>query len=153
MTNKLKMTNEWLSLIANLGVLAGIIFLAIEIQQNTNIARATAYQQVSQEISTIRSMLLADAELDEVWGKYQDGSSLELNDRQARRVRTVLRSMFSAYENAYYFYTLGVMTDSEWNRFERGACRHIDNIGNDERLRSIPATDEFTDYLRICFNE
>jgi|GEM_PF-1864967 len=34
--------NQWLSLIANLVVLVGIIFLAIEIQQNTNAARYEA---------------------------------------------------------------------------------------------------------------
>ena len=28
--------NQWLTLVANLGVVAGIIFLAYEIQQNTN---------------------------------------------------------------------------------------------------------------------
>jgi hypothetical protein len=32
---KLSAINDWLTLAANIGVLAGIIFLAMEIQQNT----------------------------------------------------------------------------------------------------------------------
>ncbi len=36
--------NKWLSLLANLGVLAGIIFLAVEIQQNTAVSQFEALQ-------------------------------------------------------------------------------------------------------------
>ncbi len=32
-------TNQWIMIAANVGVLAGIIFLAVELQQNTKIPR------------------------------------------------------------------------------------------------------------------
>ena len=41
---KFEQLNSWLSLLANLGVLAGIIFLAIEIQQNTETSKFEALQ-------------------------------------------------------------------------------------------------------------
>lgn len=41
---KIENLNNWLSLLANFGVLAGIIFLAIEIQQNTEISQFEALQ-------------------------------------------------------------------------------------------------------------
>jgi hypothetical protein len=36
--------NQWLTLAANFGVLAGIVFLAFEIQQNTSMMRSEIYQ-------------------------------------------------------------------------------------------------------------
>ena len=47
---KLIKINHWLTLAANLGVIAGLVFLAIEIRQNTNIAKAEAYRQNIQDI-------------------------------------------------------------------------------------------------------
>jgi hypothetical protein len=36
--------NQWLSLIANFGVIAGIVFLGLEVQQNSNAIQAQTYQ-------------------------------------------------------------------------------------------------------------
>ncbi len=41
----LKKLNQWLTLFANIGVLAGIIFLGFEIRQNTQIMKADAIQE------------------------------------------------------------------------------------------------------------
>jgi len=43
---KLHSVNEWLTLIANVGVLAGIIFLALEIQQNSEALLAGSRQDL-----------------------------------------------------------------------------------------------------------
>ena len=38
--------NKWLSLVANVAILGGLVFLALEIQQNTNAIRSTAVQEL-----------------------------------------------------------------------------------------------------------
>jgi len=38
--------NSWLTLAANLGVLAGFVFLGLEIRQDNSLAQAAAYQQI-----------------------------------------------------------------------------------------------------------
>ena len=48
--------NQWLSLAANFGVIAGIVFLAFEIQQNSEAIKAQTYQsrtEAAQELSTV----------------------------------------------------------------------------------------------------
>lgn len=37
---KIQKLNNWLTLLANVGVIAGIVFLGIEVQQSSNIAIA-----------------------------------------------------------------------------------------------------------------
>ena len=59
----LEKLNHWLTLAANLGVLAGIIFLAIEIQQSTNAQLATSRQQVMEADLVLVTNLIQYPEL------------------------------------------------------------------------------------------
>ena len=121
-------------LLANFGVIAGIIFLGIEVRQNTNISRASAYQQLTQEISNTRSWLISDESLNEAYGFYLSGRSSELEDATMDRVGMVIRNFFGTYENAYYFYSLGIITETEWQRFKDAACSHIKRMEAEERI-------------------
>ena len=62
--------NQWLTLIANLGVIAGLIFLGFEIRQNTNIAKASAYRDNIQDIAAWRELTITDPELSRMFGLY-----------------------------------------------------------------------------------
>jgi hypothetical protein len=48
--------NQWLTLLANFGVLIGIIFLVVEIQQNTTMMRATTSQERSGDLLELIGM-------------------------------------------------------------------------------------------------
>ena len=50
--------NKWLSLVANLGVLVGIIFLGLEIQQNTSYLRRGEMNATMDQISVMRMEML-----------------------------------------------------------------------------------------------
>ena len=39
--------NKWLTLVANFAILAGLVFVALEIQQNTNAIRSAAVQEAT----------------------------------------------------------------------------------------------------------
>jgi len=52
--------NKWLTLAANVGVLAGIIFLAIELQQNTNMMQAQTRQAITENSNSINIVLTSD---------------------------------------------------------------------------------------------
>jgi len=101
---KFEQLNTWLSLFANLGVLAGIFFLAIEIQQNTETSKFQALQanrnarieyfsgmRDSEYIIPILSKLSAGEELtNEELGRasrhYQAAWSLEYYDWAQREM-------------------------------------------------------------------
>ena len=52
---KLKRASTYLSLIANFGVVIGIVFLVIEINQNTNAIYASTTQALEQSVSEVIS--------------------------------------------------------------------------------------------------
>ena len=50
--------NKWLTLIANLGVFAGLVFLAIELNQNNTLMMASTFQQRSNDLISISSLVI-----------------------------------------------------------------------------------------------
>jgi hypothetical protein len=81
--------NRWLSLAANIGVIGGIIFLAIEIGQNRESldqanrlslldARTTEVEQYNE----FRNLLAQDKELSDLWVKGRSGEPLDASEAQ-----------------------------------------------------------------------
>ena len=50
---RLKRLNEWLALLANLGVIAGIVFLAIEVNQNNLLMKSQTRSDIAQSITDV----------------------------------------------------------------------------------------------------
>ena len=80
--------NKWLTLVANIGVLAGIIFLAIEVGQNqssldeTNaINRADTAFKATEYFNVTRSMLAQDEQLARIWIEGSAGNELTQVDQ------------------------------------------------------------------------
>ncbi len=116
--------NEWLTVVANLGVIAGLVFLGFEIRQNTNIARATAYRENIQDIAAWRTLIIADPELARLHNTYSDAGIAALDDTDQHRIAALINNVMGIYENAYFSRRYGIVGDEEWQRFQTGACIH-----------------------------
>jgi hypothetical protein len=80
MTEKL---NKWLSLIANFGVIVGLLFLGYEIRQNTTQLRAEASYSINEGLSMINAGIYGDSELANIHVRGKaDFSSLDPTERQ-----------------------------------------------------------------------
>ena len=133
--------------LANIGVLAGIIFLGIEFQQNTNIARASAYRENVQDIAEWRSLIASDPDLSRIVDMYTGGAFSDLDPSEINRLSYLINNLFGSYENAFYATKFGIIGESEWQRFEIGACLHfgwVTEYGMSTRF----ITEEFRAYLR-----
>ena len=63
---KPKKLNAWLTLVANFGVIAGLIFLGYEIRQNTTQLRAEALYSINEAISMLNAGVYNDAVLADI---------------------------------------------------------------------------------------
>ena len=68
--------NKWLTLFANFGVLVGIIFLAVEVQQSNRIAIAATEISVRDQFSSINEQILANDGLAELLVKATDDKAV-----------------------------------------------------------------------------
>ena len=89
---KLSETNNYLGLIVNVAVLASIVFLVVELRQNSNIARTSEYRENIQNINDWRTTLAENEELNRIFRLYMDGKYLDLEEDQRERVRYMVNN-------------------------------------------------------------
>ena len=111
---------QTVSILANIGVIAGIIFLAIEVQQNNTLMRAQTRSDIARDIS---GMLLGNAHspfLEEM-AFPEELQAYGGNTGQFRRA-IASNAMFRIWENMHYQHRMGLYDDAEF-RFELEAWR------------------------------
>ncbi len=99
--------NQWLNLAATLGVIAGIAFLIVELDQTNRIARYTAeigWRSQAIEINSSR------IEYSETYAKLQ-ADEAELTPSERAQALMMARQLFNFWINAESAYDLGLISD------------------------------------------
>jgi hypothetical protein len=113
-------------LIANLGVVAGIVFLAYEIQQNTVALEASSRQEFAAQDLAFLGTILDPSILATAVKKIEIGETLSELESSQLKHRQHLN--FHIFENAYYQYQKGALEQAEWKRYlnimDTVICRH-----------------------------
>ena len=103
---------QTVSILANIGVIAGIIFLALELRQNTDAVRANTYQELNAVVQAFNSMFIANPEVSEFFVKTAD-IDYDLQPEEAMRLRAFISSFYRHADNAYFQYKLGTLTEEQ----------------------------------------
>ena len=111
--------NKWLTLVANIGVLVGIFFLALEIQQNTAANRAGSRQLVSDQLISTLALQIDTSVLAIARSKMLQGLPLEFLEQDQLNVHSSL--WWHTINNAYYQNKMDQLETSEW----QGIIRNI----------------------------
>ena len=106
-------------LVGAIGVIASLVYLAIQIRQNTaqmeqssRSLRAAAYQDLLHHLANV-TLTTVDSEVAELLDNgRQDYSALSRVDQS--RWRAIIHSFFRNYENAYYQHREGLIDDVQW---------------------------------------
>jgi len=105
--------NRWLTLIANLGVVGGLVFVGIEVTQNTNILRASMSAEMTTQWITNTTALANDEGLAEIY--YQtlvDPDSL--TPQAALRINSWSIASLKSGEFAFHQWQAGNLDDTLW---------------------------------------
>ncbi len=99
-------------MLANVGVLAGIVFLALEIRQNSEVVRAQSRAQIASEAADHLMRRAENPQLAEIVIRADDGEELS-------RVEQLLllnwqQSMLRRWENIHYQYRQGLYSEEEY---------------------------------------
>lgn len=139
--------NRWMTLIANIGVLIGIIFLAIEIRQNTEITRAQITQSRADTAILLASEWVNSDYLPGIYEKISLGEDLTFQEN--RRYRTWLRASLRNHQNNYLQYSQGFLGDY----IPRSTAIAVRGIISNPHARSywdefkMGYSDEFIDFV------
>ncbi len=104
--------NRWLTLVANFAVIAGILFLAIEIRQNTQQLEIQSYQ-AWRAANTEMNMAIADPELSAIVAAGHDDSTKLTKDTYIAYAMFHLSLMQMAQET-HFLYQQGSLDKELW---------------------------------------
>ena len=102
--------NKWLTLAANIGVLAGIFFLAFEIRQNSEFMEVQITQARADIAITNMSEIYNSEYIPGIVEKLSE--NLELSFEELFRYENYLRAQFRLMDNVYNQYLNGMLGES-----------------------------------------
>ena len=106
--------NRWLTLGANVGVIAGIVFLAFELRQNNDLLESESQYRFLENRRQLNVEVYRDPTLAELMGKLRAGDPLDANERI--RARAFFQSV---YQNWYW----------EYNEWVQGRLEELPLVG------------------------
>ena len=101
--------NKWLSLLANLGVVAGLVMLVIEINQTNNLAKAEAAQNRSDQIMEAQKDYALSEYLPGIVTKYRENGIEALTAEETSRYRSWELARRSRMSAQYRQYLMGYL--------------------------------------------
>ena len=112
----MKNWNERLTIVANLAVIAGIVFLAAEVRQNTRAIRAQTRDSVTEKQMEYYGWVATNPELARVFEKGNQIGPSGLDRESGEFVMYVyaVQGILREYENSYYQYQEGLFSNEEF---------------------------------------
>jgi hypothetical protein len=104
--------NRWLTLAANVGVLAGIVFLAYELQQNTVATRVEAASNFNSSFSEIELFIAGNPEFAKLLTKGREGT--EINGSDQLRLWVFYNQVLRQWQFTHYQYVSEVFDEGSW---------------------------------------
>ncbi len=105
--------NSWLGVLASIGVIIGIIFLAIEVRHAGNTAQAQMIDSVADGFNTVNMAVISDPQVARVWivGLYKPTN---LSDAEAVQFAMILRALGNQFLRLMQLNDLGLLSDYDW---------------------------------------
>ena len=122
--------NQWLTLLANFGVIAGIVFLAIQVNQNNQMMKSQTRSEISRSIS---DMLLSQVSSPYIGVIAGSTPVNEMSEADRFRFQNFQLAEFRIWENIHYQYRKGLYEDSEFTKEKEIWRKNV----NQKKNRSI----------------
>lgn len=94
------------------GVIASLVYLSIQIRQNTQSTMAATYQQATSGLRALSWGMASTPDLGLIFAKGRQGAPL--TDEEAARFHWACLAAFRTYENIFYQYERGVLEERVW---------------------------------------
>ncbi len=124
----LSKVNQWLTLLANIGVLAGIIFLAIEIRQSGDAVTAQMQDSIADGFIALNMATINDPQVGVTWVIGLNEPD-RLSDAEAIRFSMLMRALFNQFIRVHGLYRTGLLEESDWALYAREAATIMSSPG------------------------
>ena len=146
---KISAINEGVSLIANIGVIGSIIFLGLEMQQNTEMMQSQTRNSIAENQLSLYQTAIETPELFDI--VHRLNSNLDVERTERGQMDWWAFSLLRMWENEFYQHELGLFESDEFEartNFWKGV------LGSDYNLEHwIRSQGSFDPDFRVYLNE
>jgi hypothetical protein len=108
--------NKWLTLFSNIGVLAGILFLGLEIEQNSELMQVQIAQTRSSDAVAAQELTINSPYIPQIRIKVNNGE--QLTPEESMRYADFFRASIRVQDNILFQYQEGMLRESEIRSIE-----------------------------------
>ncbi len=145
-----------LELIGSGAVLLGLIFVGLELRQNTAAVEAASLQDQTDASTEFLLLIASDPDLTRILIAGSADPS-QLDDLDSRRYFFLVRSRWLRMQNAYRQWRRGTLSEEDWTLYEGLICRQgttgiiqFESTWNEHRSALL---DEFVAFVEDCRSE
>ena len=109
---KISAINEGVSLIANIGVIGSIVFLGLEMQQNTEMMQSQTRNSIVEHQLFLYGQVLENTEIFDIRQKLN--SNLDVTETETNQFHFYVLSQLRMWENEFYQYQMGLFDAEEF---------------------------------------
>ena len=139
-----------------IAVLLGLVFVGLELRQNTEAVEAATFQALTDASSNYILSIASDPELNRiVTTGYADPSAL--NEQENARFFMINRSYWVRMQNVYSQWRRGTLSDGDWILYRQVICGSGEDLNSSQGLiqtfnehRQI-LTREFSQFVERCW--
>jgi len=106
------------SIISGIAVVISLIYLAIQIRQNTEAGRTSTYQSIVSDFGTMNNNLAGNPELSHMFVDALENYH-EFNDQEKARISQMFFQIFRMFENMFYQQKKGYLDQDLWIGWKR----------------------------------
>ena len=110
---KISALNEGVSLIANIGVIGSIVFLGLEMQQNTEMTQSQTRNSIVENQLSVYEKMIENPELFDIADKRS--ANLDVADAERQQLHVFILSQLRIWENEFYQYQIGLYAAEEFD--------------------------------------
>ena len=126
-----------------LGVIASLIYLGIQIRQNTRSVRASTFHGAASRAADLTRAIAEGKELAHIYRRGMVGLDQLEDDDDVLRFMMLLSTMFRQFEDLFFQYRAGTISSESWDAWRYSLRLQISN----------PGFSPFWDLRRLAFTE
>lgn len=152
----LERLNPLLELVGGIAVLVGLVFVGLELRQNTEAVQAATLQSLTEQSQDYLLLLAADSEINDIWRRGV-ANPAALEESEASRFNFLYRAQWIRLQNAYLQWRRGTLDDNDWAFYAGIICRKTGDDGSPSARGSTwpdhrgALTADFVDFVETCW--
>ena len=145
---------QTLGILANLGVLAGIVFLAYELRQNTLTTQLSATESFTAALTNIELFIVENSEFSQLLQKSIAGEAISASEQF--RLDVFYRAVLRLWQTTHYQYLNAVLDEGIWDGQRQG---YLSTLAGDQGLQAYwrennaRYTPQFNEFIKTMLED